>query len=254
MTAKSHKYRKVTAALSKRKPSGAHMTARTAARRPIKLLAAVLATLSVAGTVIAAPRYEEPRHSVVDQAGNIQIRQYEPALMAEVEVTGDRGAAVNSGFRILAAYIFGSNSARESISMTAPVTQTPQREPRAEKNEVIAMTAPVTQTPVASGEQGSAAKVWRVQFMMPSKYTPDSLPAPKDARIRFLTEPGQKRAVIRFSGRSSDDNVNSHRQELERFVQERGLKTSGAYTYAMYDDPFTLPWNRRNEWWVTLSN
>jgi hypothetical protein len=26
----------------------------------------------------------------------------------------------------------------------------------------------------------------------------------------------------------------------------------GTAQWAQYDDPFTLPWNRRNEWWVNV--
>jgi hypothetical protein len=40
---------------------------------------------------------------------------------------------------------------------------------------------------------------------------------------------------------------------LEQFVKERGLTPIGPYMAAFYNDPFTLPWNRRNEWWVPVA-
>jgi SOUL heme-binding protein len=184
---------------------------------------------------------EEPRHSVLEAFGAIEIRQYEPSLMAEVTTTGDRAEAINAGFRILAGYIFGGNKVKEKVAMTALVT----REPQPAVSEKIAMTAPVTQEPV--GE-----KRWRVAFMMPSKYTLETLPVPSDERITFTVTPAQKRVAIRFSGLSTQSNLNQHRALLEAFVRERELQTTGPYALAFYDSPFTLPWNRRNEWWVPL--
>ncbi|TAG80996.1 MAG: heme-binding protein, partial [Betaproteobacteria bacterium] len=61
-----------------------------------------------------------------------------------------------------------------------------------------------------------------------------------------------KRVAIVFDGLSTKSNLGTHRELLEAFVKERGLKTKGEYTVAFYNDPFTLPWNRRNEWWVAI--
>jgi SOUL heme-binding protein len=191
---------------------------------------------------------EEPKHQVIESSGKFEIRQYAPMLQAQVETTGERGEAINAGFKILAGYIFGGNTAQEKIAMTAPVTQAPESAAADKKGEKIAMTAPVTQQPVGTaGEQR-----WRVAFMMPGKYTLESLPKPNDARIKFVTAPGEKRAVVVFDGFSTQSNLQTHRALLEGFVKERGLKTTGEYSLAFYNDPFTLPWNRRNEWWVAV--
>jgi hypothetical protein len=143
----------------------------------------------------------------------------------------------------LAGYIFGGNKGQEKIAMTAPVTQAPEAAPKA--GEKIAMTAPVTQEPVGEAR-------WRVAFMMPSKYTLQTLPVPNDARIKFTVTEPRKRAAVIFDGFSTQKNLEKHRALLEGFVKERGLKTTSAYSLAFYNDPFTLPWNRRNEWWVEL--
>ena len=63
----------------------------------------------------------------------------------------------------------------------------------------IAMTAPVTQ--VSTGP-----RTWRVQFMMPAEHTLQSLPAPKDARVRLRAVPPRQVAVIRYSGTWSQRN------------------------------------------------
>jgi SOUL heme-binding protein len=191
---------------------------------------------------------EEPKHQVIESSGKFEIRQYAPMLQAQVETTGERGDAITAGFKILAGYIFGGNTAQEKIAMTAPVTQAPEGNADDKKGEKIAMTAPVTQAPV--GEP--AEQRWRVAFMMPAKYTLESLPKPNDARIKFVTMPGEKRAVVVFDGFSTQSNLQTHRALLEGFVKERSLKTIGEYSLAFYNDPFTLPWNRRNEWWVAV--
>lgn len=183
---------------------------------------------------------EEPRHQVLKTDGAFELRQYEPTLVAHVEVEGDASTARNAGFRLLAGYIFGGNQGQRKIEMTAPVTQA-----AAPAGEKIAMTAPVTQ---------SAAGVdrWRVSFMMPRSFTRDTLPVPNDARVQFEVLPGEKRAVVRFDGFSTESNLGRHRALLEAWVQQQGLRPVGDYVSAFYNDPFTLPWNRRNEWWVPV--
>lgn len=183
---------------------------------------------------------EEPRHQVLKADGAFELRQYEPALVAHVEVQGDASAARSAGFRLLAGYIFGGNQGQRKIEMTAPVTQAAM--PAGEK---IAMTAPVTQTAAPAGG-------WRVSFMMPRAFTVDTLPVPNDARVQFELLPPEKRAVVRFDGLSTDANLGRHRALLEAWVQKQGLKPLGEYVSAFYNDPFTLPWNRRNEWWVAV--
>jgi SOUL heme-binding protein len=193
--------------------------------------------------------YEEPKYRVIETVGAIEIREYAPTIVAEVEVEGDRSEAASKGFRALAGYIFGANKSTQKIAMTAPVTQEPLPAP----NEKIAMTAPVTQSPVgATGTAVDGLQRWRVTFTMPSQYTMETLPKPDNASVKLSVQPGEKRATIRFSGFSTVNNLATHRSQLEAFIGERKLQTSSPYTVAFYNDPFTLPWNRRNEWWVAI--
>lgn len=66
---------------------------------------------------------ERPKYSAEISEPPFEVRQYAPAVVAEVHVDGTREEAVNAGFRILAGYIFGNNETRQKIAMTAPVTQ-----------------------------------------------------------------------------------------------------------------------------------
>lgn len=205
----------------------------------IRLFSSLLLLMATAAHAI-----EEPRYQVLQSDGAFELRQYEPMLVAHVEVDGDASGARNAGFRLLAGYIFGGNQGQRKIEMTAPVTQAAMQT-AAPAGDKIAMTAPVTQSATTAGR-------WRVSFMMPTTFTRDTLPTPNDARVKFEVLPGEKRAAVRFDGFSTDSNLGRHRALLEAWVQKQGLKPAGDYVSAFYNDPFTLPWNRRNEWWVPV--
>ncbi|MCU0953794.1 MAG: heme-binding protein [Hyphomicrobium sp.] len=181
--------------------------------------------------------YREPAHAVESQDGDFEIRRYAPALAAEVTTSGDRNTAIGAGFRLLADYIFGNNTKKQAIEMTSPVTQ--------QRSEKIAMTVPVTQQ--ASGSD------WIVRFIMPATYTPDTLPVPNDPRVRIVAIPEKRVAAVRFSGRSTDENLSRHRAELEAWMKSRGLKAAGEPTVAFYNPPWSLPFLRRNEFLVELA-
>ncbi|MEM9169747.1 MAG: heme-binding protein [Pseudomonadota bacterium] len=208
-------------------------------------LAAVVA-LAAAFFVIAEPAMatEEPKYELLEASpdGAIEVRRYAPTLRAEVTVDGDRDQAASAGFRILAAFIFGDNETQDDIAMTAPVTQTPAD---AKTSEKIAMTAPVTQTPVGERQ-------WTIGFVMPSKYTVETLPKPTDPRISIVETPGYDAAAVRFSGRYTASNFEKHQGELDTFMADRGLLAAGSPTYLFYNGPFTPFFMRRNEIMVRI--
>jgi len=174
---------------------------------------------------------EQPRYTVVESDGDIEIRAYEPLIVAETEVTGTREMAIREGFRAIADYIFGNNVAAREIAMTAPVTQ--------QASEPIAMTAPVMQ-------QGDG-RTWLISFVMPSRYTMELLPKPKNAMVLVKEVPGKRVAAIRFSGLSNDSNLKVHTTRLKNFISEREMDMISYPTYAFYNPPWTLPFLRRNE-------
>ena len=162
--------------------------------------------------------YETPPYQVVRSNGEVELREYQPHLLAEVTVRGSRSSAISSGFRTLANYIFGGNVEAEKVSMTAPVAQT-----------------------------AAAEGTWTVNFMMPSEYSLDTLPKAKNPAIRFTEAPQERQLVIAFAGRGTDRNLARHTDKLRTHAAVEGLQIAGAPRYYFYDDPFTLPWNRRNE-------
>ncbi len=184
----------------------------------------------------AASKVEQPKYSVLENYDQIELRQYEPTVVAEVEIAGDQKTALEAGFRVLAGYIFGKNQSNQTftsakISMTAPVSQT--------KSEKIPMTAPVTAE--ASGS------VWKIRFTMPSQYSLPTLPKPKDDRIKLFEVPGERIAAIRFSGVATPKDMEKKAEELETFLIKHNMKSMGEAVFAYYNPPWTLPFLRRNE-------
>jgi hypothetical protein len=133
----------------------------------------------------------------------------------------------------LARYIFGKNIAEKKVAMTSPVSQV-------DVSEKVAMTSPVNQ--IHEGE-----KKWLIQFGMPKKYSLENLPRPKDDRIKFKLTASKTVIAIQFPGMWSDEKFSKKRDELNRFIKDQNITTKGSEILAYYDDPFTFPWNRRNE-------
>jgi len=194
------------------------------------LISVVLVILAaLLGTLMS--HVEQPKYRVILAENNIELREYAPLLLAEVEVSGERKEAINQGFKMLADYIFGNNVSKTKMGMTAPVTS--------ELNEKLAMTAPVMQ-------QGQEDK-WKVRFVMPTGYTLDTLPKPNSSRINLIPIPTKRFVVIRFSGLAGEDNIQLHTEELKAYISEKKLKTVGSPVLAFYNPPWTLPFLRRNE-------
>ena len=146
---------------------------------------------------------EEPSYNVLETEGNFELRKYSSYIVAETYVEGDFEAVGSEGFRRLAAYIGGKNQKKESISMTAPVSQ------RA-VSEKIAMTAPVSQ----ARENGK----WRIAFVMPSAYTMETLPTPDDDRITLREEREKTVAVIRYSGTGGKKRYEEYEKKIMYWI------------------------------------
>ncbi|PTQ90712.1 SOUL family heme-binding protein [Agitococcus lubricus] len=175
---------------------------------------------------------EEAKYTVLKKEGALELRQYAPHIVAETVVESDFEEAGNKAFRRLFNYISGHNEARQDIAMTTPVSQ-------AAKGEKIAMTVPVGQQP--SGNN------WVVSFTMPASYTLDTLPKPKDSQVILRQVPEHYVAAIRYSGFWSQKSYNHHKQQLEAWIKQQSVKTTGEAIWARYNAPFTPWFFRRNE-------
>jgi hypothetical protein len=176
---------------------------------------------------------EEPSYTSVLQEVPFEIREYSALIAADVTVSGERSEAISAGFRLLAGYIFGGNTRKQSIAMTAPVIQNQS------PNEKIAMTAPVMQSPDSAG--------WIIRFIMPASYTLETLPTPNDPKVRLVSLQPKRIAVVRFSGLVDDNDVEQQTALLRAFVSQQKLTAVGTPSLARYDPPWTLWFLRRNE-------
>ncbi|GLR67544.1 SOUL heme-binding protein [Acidocella aquatica] len=198
----------------------------------MKFLQSAKAFLQAAGLVFGLRGgTEEPAYQTIAALGEVQLRRYAPRLAASVSVRGDEITARSKGFRLLAGYIFGANTASASLSMTAPVAQA---------SAAIAMTAPVAQAQAADG-------AWVISFYMPSGYTLATLPRPLDPQISLHEVAETTEAVYRFPGRPKAAAVARARAILARQLAGSAWVAAGEPVAQFYDPPWTLPWLRRNE-------
>lgn len=167
--------------------------------------------------------YEMPPYRVEATDGAREIRSYGARIVAEVTVRGERRAAVNTGFRLLAGYIFGANAGGEKIAMTVPVDQ---------------------------ADQGGG--LWTVRFTMPSAFTAETLPAPDDPRIALVPLPPARMVVEGFSGIPDSAGMEARASALADWARAKGLTPEGGPVYSFYDAPWTPGPMRRNEVGFTL--
>ena len=204
------------------------------------MITSIIALILIVGGLLAGPvmsNVEKPDYKVIQTERNIEIRQYEPMIIAEVEVDGKREDAIREGFRLIADYIFGNNTVQRDISMTAPVQQ--------QESQKIAMTAPV--------QQQSTGRSWQISFVMPSKYSMETLPEPKNGRVRLKEIMTKKFVVIKFSGTNSNENVTEHENQLMNYIESNQIKIIDSPKYAFYNAPWTLPFMRRNEVMIEIN-
>ena len=156
--------------------------------------------------------YEEAQYKIVQKTDIYEIRNYPDRLA--VQTTNADG---NSSFRKLFNYISGKNKSNEKIQMTTPVTEL-------EKQGYMTM-----------------------QFYLPSKFNKNNAPNPSRTDVEIVNIEGGHYAVIRYSGRASDNNFIKHKKILEEELKKNNIIILSPAIKATYDGPFTLPMMRRNE-------
>ena len=202
---------------------------------------------------------EEPKYTLISQENGYEIREYGDYILAETTISGaeNRDEASRKGFSIIAGYIFGDNIKKDKISMTVPVNT---EESTSEKipmtvpvnTEKIEMTMPVNtekieMTMPVNTEEEADSGAYNVSFVMPSKYTLETLPEPNDKRVKLREVPAHKVAVRRFSWTTSESAFTKNEAELLKALSRDGVETVGAVNVARYNTPFTIPFMLRNE-------
>ncbi|WPT16163.1 Heme-binding-like protein [Picochlorum sp. SENEW3] len=197
---------------------------------------------------------EKPKYSVLKKLGTTktwygktvpkaELRRYAPYLVAYITSSGDSTMreALGSGFRQIAGFIFGKNTSptdgsSSKVAMTSPVTLE-----YAQQSEKIAMTSPVA-------AESLGDNTYKVAFIMPSKYTKETLPKPVNDNVKIEEVGSHTMAAMTWRGSSpSEQTMMSKASELKLLCEQEGLKTKGNIHLYQYHPPFAPAWMRINE-------
>lgn len=230
----------------------------------------------IIGMVFGKIVVETPKYTVAKSGDGYEVREYPPAVSAEVtydpsEFKGDK----DGGFQVLAKYIgvFGKpenqkiaatspviTTEGEKIAMTSPVI-TKEEENIAmtspvitKKGEKIAMTSPVITKEAEKIEMTSPVvtkegkKTVTMQFLLPEMYKrAEDAPRPTDERVVIREEGGRKYGVVTFSGTAGESVVSQKVKKLTSDLERDGFQIVGEFVLARYNPPWTLPPFRTNE-------
>ena len=161
--------------------------------------------------------YKEPSFDILKKSENIEVRIYKENIIAKTSVPLSDERIDNSMFRTLASYIFGENEKGQRIPMTAPVTTI--------KNE----------------------ETYDMIFYMLNVENIEELPNPTNLNIEFEKLNLGKCASISFSWLTNDFRVKYYKKQLKKYIKDNGYTAISPFMLNRYDNPWTLPWNRRNE-------
>ena len=126
--------------------------------------------------------------------------------------------------------------------MTSPV-----RTERVGGSEKIAMTSPVRT------ERSDNGGAYRVSFVMPRKYTLDTLPVPRDARVHLREVPAHVAAAVWFTGGVADaEAMERWSATLREELRAAGLTPEGPALLYNFYPPFAPSFMRHTEVLFTL--
>ncbi|XP_027364410.1 uncharacterized protein LOC113871516 [Abrus precatorius] len=174
--------------------------------------------------IYKTPELESPKYQILKRTTNYEVRQYDPFII--VETNGDKLSG-STGFNDVAGYIFGKNSTMEKIPMT---------------------------TPVFTQAMDDLSKV-SIQIVLPLDKETESLPNPNQETVRLRKVEGGIAAVIKFSGKPTEDIVREKEKTLRSNVIKDGLKPQVGCLLARYNDPGrTWSFIMRNEVLIWLDD
>lgn len=174
---------------------------------------------SLGGTKMS--KYETAPYKVLRKEGHFEIRRYEAFFTAAVEETNLEGS---NGFRQIFDYISGNNEDQKKISMTTPVINEMRKESVS------------------------------TEFVMPSTFTEDTLPAPANPKVKIKKTERKLTAAVTFSGTTSRKKIVEYEKRLLAWIEKKNMKPTGNFRLARYNPPFMPPFLRRNEVIIDIVN
>lgn len=160
-----------------------------------------------------AMAYEEPEYLLVKRTDFYEIRRYEDRLAVQTHQSSGEDRAFGRLFR----YISGSNQSASKIAMTTPVIQS---------------------------DDGSGLVM---HFFLPKSYSAQTAPTPRADNVTLVTVKGGYYAVLKYSGRSNNENHRKHTAALKEALDQDSVTIQGVAIRATYNGPFTPFFLRRNE-------
>ena len=170
-----------------------------------------------------ASSIEKQKYRLVSSAKDYEIRYYPPAMLATVYSTANSYRQISTpGFRTLAGFIFGGNDSNSKIAMTSPVHM--------DINDSVSA----------------------MSFVMPSKYDEQSLPLPRDSRVKLEKSRAEYVAVLRFGGYANDAKIARYSGKLRSALEKNGISYYGNFRFLGYNPPFQFI-GRKNEIIVSVN-
>jgi len=200
--------------------------------RKILLVASAIAIILVLALLLAQSSAETIPYVIKGTTGEIEFRQYPSLVLATADNSQN-----DAGFNLLFAYISGSNKARDTIPMTAPVIT----------SQKIPMTAPVITSQKIPMTAPVVSDAGSMSFVMPAGTKREEIPDPLDSRVRIVALPEREVAVIRFTGYAPPEDVDAVTLRLREGLKKTGIETVGQPFLMRYDSPWTPGFLRRNE-------
>ena len=176
----------------------------------------------LATMVLSQEKYKEPRYTVIQTHGNIEIRDYGEYVVAKTTVPIKYKESESNMFRVLASYIFGENQTNEKIPMTAPVTTFSYNDSHS------------------------------MLFYMLNSDSINDLPKPSGQDITFEKFDLGRCAVISFSWFVNEKRIVKYQNKLKKFLDTNKYLHEEQILVNRYDSPWKLPFMRRNEILIQL--
>ncbi|MDQ0324810.1 hypothetical protein J2R99_000659 [Rhodopseudomonas julia] len=200
---------------------------------PALILGAALVGLGLGAYAVErmVPRRQMLRGRVIYRDGDYEIRDYPTFHALEMSLYGGRDDALQRAFERLSAV---NGDGRGLAALLDPAMQSLR------SNE-------------AGGDDADFAHGrWSVRLPLRAAHSADSGFETVDPRLRVISVPAQRLAVLRFS--STDAAAfGINRVMLEDFVEDEGLEAAGPVFYAYYGLSRALPFGRQHEVFLPIS-
>ena len=191
--------------------------------KPFIIIIAILAIVALIFSSQTALALEKPKYTLVSKSGSLEIREYKPVMLASTSLQGPYKDSTRSGFRTIAGYIFGDNTAQEKIAMTAPVLVENPQNPE-----------------------------YTMAFVMPSDSVAKGLPAPNTQRLQLQEQSWGSVAVWSFGGWATEKRLEKEWSKMQVALQKQNIVVEEYDWIAQYNPPSMPPPFRHNEIWVLL--